>query len=53
MTYSNVGRLLIVDDEIAQAAALARTLQIEGYSCTEAHSAPRSFLKCTTRGEIS
>jgi signal transduction histidine kinase len=43
MTYSNVGRLLIVDDEVAQTAALARTLQIEGYSSTEAHSATQAL----------
>lgn len=43
MTHSHAGQLLIVDDEAVQSTALARTLIIEGYDATEAHSAAEAL----------
>lgn len=43
MRSANTAQLLVVDDEATQATALARTLKIEGYSLTEAHSAAEAL----------
>jgi signal transduction histidine kinase len=43
MTHPGAGQLLIVDDEAAQARALARTLKTEGYAPTEVHSAAEAL----------